>query len=234
MTTVADRANSFLLTIAALTIAGILVHREVFSRATVGAPALKQEVKRVDDWQTLVGSGLRIGPSSARMTVVEFGDFECPFCRQFAQAFHDVRARYGADVALVFVDYPLTRIHRFALPSARAAACANDQGRFAAFHDAVYEKQDSLGLKSWVSYAVDAGVTDTMAFERCNASNAPVLAVETGQALGKRLQIRGTPTVFINGWRLSRPPDDSLLAALAAGIFAGRDVPAAIAAASSP
>jgi hypothetical protein len=76
---------------------------------------------------------------------------------------HAVRARYPKDVGLFFVHFPLP-MHRFARPAARATECAGLQGKFGQMVDAVYNKQDSLGLKSWSDYGRDAGVADTVAF----------------------------------------------------------------------
>ena len=159
--------------------------------------------------------------------VVEFGDFECPFCARFERAFREVKARYGRKVALVFLDDPLS-IPRFALPAARAARCAGIQDRFGQYHDALFAHQDSLGLKPWTSYAIDAGVGDTVAFARCTRSNAAVTQVQAGQALAAKLGIRATPTIIVNGWRFATPPSDSLLLAVVAGVIAGKSVEDAI------
>lgn len=130
-----------------------------------------------------------------------------------------VMREHNPRVALVYVHFPLS-MHRFALPAARAAECAAAQGRFRAFHDALFDGQDSLGLKAWVSFAGDAEVADTAEFDRCVHKTGDIPLVQSGVTAGKRLGIRGTPTVLINGWELSAPPTsshqlDSLIAVLA-------------------
>jgi protein-disulfide isomerase len=176
--------------------------------------------EHVAEWGELLNAGILVGDSAAPVKIVELGDFECPFCRKFALRMRDARKQFGNKVALVYVDFPL-KMHRFAMPAARAAECAYGQGRFAEFHDVVYDKQDSLGLKSWVSYAREAGIRDTTRFTLCNARTGPVLQATAGLAIGKRLAVHGTPTVIVNGWRLSAPPDDSTLSKLITAALAG-------------
>jgi hypothetical protein len=106
---------------------------------------------------------------------------------------------------MVFVHFPLP-IHRFAVQAAQATECASLKGRFLNFIDAVYRKQDSLGLKSWGSYALEAGIVDTAAIARCAHDSTPFKRVEAGRELGLRWQILGTPTVIINGLRYASPP----------------------------
>jgi protein-disulfide isomerase len=72
--------------------------------------------------------------------------------------------------------------------------------------DVLYTKQDSLGLKSWNSYAVEAGVSDTAAFARCTAEASSRGPIDDGLALGNELAVRATPTIIVNGWRFEHPP----------------------------
>lgn len=106
---------------------------------------------------------------------------------------------------MVFVHFPLTK-HRFAVQAAQAAECASARGHFAGFIDAVYAKQDSLGLKSWGSYAREAGIADTAAITRCARDPSPPKRLEAGRELGLRWEVLGTPTVIINGLRYANPP----------------------------
>ena len=128
----------------------------------------------------------------------------------------DVTNEFGDSVAHLLVHFPLEN-HRFAIPAARAAECALAEDRFADYVDLIFEKQDSLGLKTWVSYAVDSGVQDTVSFKQCNASEQPLPRVERGLELGGQIDARGTPTVIINGWRLPVPAYDGEAYVLAIG-----------------
>jgi protein-disulfide isomerase len=119
------------------------------------------------------------------------------------------RKRFGDSLALVFVHNPLT-IHKYAAQAAAAAECADAQGSFAEFVSAVYRRQDSLGHKSWNSYAKDAGVQDTARFTECLQSE-PAVRISRGIAISKALNVQATPTIFINGWRFSGAPNSEAL-----------------------
>lgn len=210
-----------LLTASAVTIAGTLVYREFNPRSDRPNPTTDRRPEFVEDWSQLAGAGIRTGPTNAPVTILEFSDFECPFCQRFHATVRTIQDRFGDRVAHVFVHFPLPS-HRFARPAARAAECANDQGAFARFSDVLFEKQDSLGFKSWTSYAVEAGVPDTVQFNRCNAETDSVTRIEAGLLAGERVGVRGTPTVIVNGWRLPGAPGESTLSAMVADFLAGK------------
>jgi protein-disulfide isomerase len=143
--------------------------------------------------------------------IAEFADFECPACKHFESTLKSVLASYPANrVSLVFVHFPL-RQHRFASIAARAAECAAPGGRFATFHDLLFAKQDSLGLKSWGSFGFEVGIRDSARFSRCVAGTEVVSRIAAGEGIGKRLEIHATPTVMVNGWRFPRPPSETEL-----------------------
>lgn len=176
-----------------------------------------------NEWAELIREGHSIGPSDAPLTVVEFGDFECPSCRWYAHNVLDsLRARYPHAVRVVYRHLPLTAIHRFAYPAARAAECAAEQGRFAMFHDALFAKADSLGLKGFDSFARETGVADLDAFTACNAKSAPVANIERDRQVAAALGISATPTVIVNARRYARPPELAVLEAMARASVRGR------------
>lgn len=172
--------------------------------------------RKVANWTALATSGRRIGPEGATVQIVEFGDFECPACGYFARSvLSTVMAKYPGRVALVFHHWPLS-YHRFAYPAARAVECASVQGRFPAMYDLVYRHQDSLGLKSFQSFAADAQVPDTAAFNRCDSVASPVPAIEVDMQVATQLKARATPTIIINGMLYSTPPDSAQVLAIVA------------------
>ena len=124
-----ERAMSATLTVAAVVIAAALVHDELASKRALAARGATSPPEVVAHWSDVVRAGVLIGDSAAPVKVVEFGDFECPFCRRFEMTYRSVKARFGRSVALVFVSYPLTNVHRFAAPADRAASCALAQGQ---------------------------------------------------------------------------------------------------------
>ena len=185
--------------LAALGVGTASVHREFFSNQ-LATHLEANDVSRVEHFDDLVKAGRTIGDSTAPIKIVEFSDLECPICRTFNERIQEVITPSSRDVALVFVHFPLP-MHRFARPAARAAECANDQSRFGKFIDIVYAKQDSLGLKSWGSFAAEAGISDTIQFVKCTAGASKLSKIEEGLAAGTRIKVQGTPTVVINGWR---------------------------------
>lgn len=144
-----------------------------------------------------------------------------PVLRQFNGIVQRVRRQFPNDVAYVFVHTPI-RSHPYALSAARAAECAQSFGRFSEMVDAIYERQDSLGSKPWTSYALSAGINDTMSFGRCARDTVPLPAVQSGLELSKRINVIGTPTVILNGWRYGVAPGDSELVSAIKSLLDGK------------
>ncbi len=156
----------------------------------------------VDDWTRYLEGGHRFGPADAPVTILEFADFECPACGFFTKtSLKYIQAKYPDDVAIVFRHWPLS-YHKFGYPSARAAECAGAQGQFQQMHDLLFAKQDSLGLKSFESFAEESGVSDLAAFRTCNSSAEKIPSVEAGIEAAKAVGGTGTPVVVLNGLRL--------------------------------
>ena len=167
------------------------------------------ERETVPLWSELTSVGHRMGRPDAKVTILEFSDFECPFCRRFSEVAAAVRKAHGDDVAHVFVHYPLTG-HRFARPAAHVAECAAAQGRFEEMHDLLFVKQDSLGLKEWSSFAKESGVRNISEFSGCLRDTSKARFIDAGLAAGRSVDVRGTPTVVINGTLYRQLPPDSL------------------------
>ncbi len=199
------------LVVAAVAVAVALLHRE-FGGSAPRNPLQDSErpPEYVKEWDEMLRVAVPVYSPGAKVKLVEFADLECPACRLFYQQTKGLRRRFGADFGVYLVHFPLPQ-HRFAKPAARAAECAERFGRFGALHDLLYEKQDSLGLKSWASFAAAAGVKDTVQFARCAADTAAVPRIAAGLALGKKVGVRGTPTIVLNGWRYWSIPDSTEL-----------------------
>ena len=196
--------------LAAVVVAVATIRREFYaSRPPVAAADNNQPPTFVEGWQGFAANGVLLGNSAAPIRLIEFADLECPFCAKFHARALQLKKLYPGRVAVVFVHFPLS-VHRFARPAARAAECAGEQGRFEAFIGGVFEKRDSLGLKTWQSFASDAKVGDTVRFARCASASGALRRVDSGVQLGTRLSVTATPTVIINGWRFAHPPYDSL------------------------
>jgi protein-disulfide isomerase len=201
---------------------GVLIHHEFFPPATALATSANRKPVFVNDWKAEMSHGSRIGPVGAPVQIMEFADFECPFCAGFHSLLKDLRRQYPNQVSIVYVDFPLS-MHRFAIPAIRAVECASSQGRFDKMYDLLFDQQQQLGLKSWREYASDADVPDLDAFDSCVKRADPIPRLEEGKKLGDRLNVKATPTVIINGWMLPEPPTSEELGSLVRTILAGKD-----------
>lgn len=167
-------------------------------------------MRDVDNWQELARSGHLMGSTSAPIKIVEFGDFQCPYCVAAATALHRMIERSHGRLAVVYRHYPLTRLHPYALEAAVAAECASDQGKFSAYHDALYRFQDSLGVWSWVRYGQIAQVADTVRLRDCASQQRTLSRIELDRTVGDSLHIRGTPTFVAAGKLFTGLPPDSV------------------------
>ncbi|HET7631931.1 MAG TPA: thioredoxin domain-containing protein [Gemmatimonadaceae bacterium] len=183
----------------------------------------------VQDWRDGLRSGIRDGPATAPVTIMELADLECPACLAFQPTVNRIRKQYPNQVAVVWVNFPLP-YHRFAMGAARAAECAAALGSFGLWRDAVFEQQDSLGLKSWGTFAVAAGIADTGTIAQCARDPAPVAAIQAGRDFGTNIGLTGTPTVIINGWRFRSTPNPAELKAAVDAELHHRRPPGAVAA----
>lgn len=188
----------------------MLVHREFIRSHRETGPIAPVFVEK---WKDFEKAGAVIGNPRAPVRIVEFLDFECPFCNQFHRRAKLLREEFRDSVAEVYVHFPLAN-HRFSMQAARAAECAAKQGRFESMVDQIFAKQDSLGLRPWHAFAIDAGVDAVDQFDRCAAETGKLEAVEAGITAGQKLEVHGTPTLLINGWRFNGAPPDSQLLSL--------------------
>lgn len=208
MPNIGERLSTGLLVVSALAIAIVVVRRELITPAP-RVPRAQIPPVLVKDWQQLRAHGRWIGDSNAKVQVIEFADFQCPFCRKFNEAYEKTKTELGGDVSLLLIQFPLTA-HHFAKPAALAAECAAAQGHYAEYHSVLFSNQDSLGLKSWASYAVDAGIRDTVPFNKCVTTTRSSARLAEENHVADSLGVRATPTVLINGWRYEIAPYDSL------------------------
>ncbi|HEY4320132.1 MAG TPA: thioredoxin domain-containing protein [Gemmatimonadales bacterium] len=199
----------------------VTVRRSVST--TSDAESISRADKTVPVWTTYLAAGNRIGNAGSPVKILEFGDFECPVCGEFARStLRGIRTKYGDQVQVVFRNWPLP-YHRFAYPAARAAECAAAQGKFESYFDAVYNKQDSLGLKTFESFARESHVPDIPAFDRCNSIAGTVPSVEADIAAAKAIGGHGTPTIVINGMMIANSLDSTRIDSLVrAAIAAAR------------
>ncbi len=139
-----------------------------------------------------------IGPDNAPVTIVEFGDFQCPYCQAwYQQTFSQLMADYTGKIRFVYRDLPLPS-HPESLPAAEAADCAGEQNAYWKFHDDLFSGQYALGRAGYEQYAADLGL-DTAAFTACLDDHRYQAEVKADAADAARLGLNGTPSFVING-----------------------------------
>src|SRR5579863_649361 len=137
------------------------------------------------------------GGKDAPVTVVEFSDFQCPYCRAAETPIKQLQAKYGDKIKLVYLDFPLG-FHEHAMDAARAGQCAAAQGKFWQYHDALFADQSKLAPVDLKATAAKIGLNSTQ-FAACYDKGTPDAAIRSTQAQGQSLGVTGTPTFFING-----------------------------------
>jgi protein-disulfide isomerase len=138
------------------------------------------------------------GSRSAPVTVVEFSDFQCPYCLRASPTLRKLQQDYGDKVRLVWKDFPLTQIHPQAFKAAEAAHCAGEQEKFWEFHDRLFANQQALNVADLQRYARELSL-DSARFDACLTSSKYAERVRDGVAQGTTLGVNSTPTIYING-----------------------------------
>jgi protein-disulfide isomerase len=156
-----------------------------------------------------------LGVKSAPITVVEFSDFQCPFCKSFAPVLKRIEKDFGSKVHIVFRQYPIPELHQFALKAAEASLCANDQGKFWQLHDLMFSENDKLSVADLKEKAGRLGM-DRKKFDACMDGERYSAQVQRDMAEGTRIGVSGTPALYINGIMLEggAVPYDAVAAAI--------------------
>ena len=144
-----------------------------------------------------------IGPEDAPVTIIEFSDFQCPYCARFqTETLPQILSNYGDRVRFVYRDFPLVSLHANALKAAEASECADDQEAYWKYHDLLFQNQSALDDASLKNYAASLGL-DTAAFNQCLDSDKYMSEVQKDEQDGITAGVQGTPAFFINGVLIS-------------------------------
>jgi protein-disulfide isomerase len=173
------------------------------SKANVKFLLTKPEEPKVD---VNVGSGTPMGPASAKVTIVEFSDFQCPFCSRGRQRVDEIKAKYGDKVKVYFRNFPLEQIHPQAFHAAEAAACALEQGKFWEYHNQLFDHQSMYQEKdivknldkNFINLAKEAKL-DEKAFAECLKSGKHAAELRHDMEEAQKYGVNSTPTFFVNG-----------------------------------
>lgn len=174
------------------------------------APAAPQEQGAVLSEEQIVkietgGAGIK-GEEGAPITIVEFSEYQCPFCGKYVdEAYSQIWEEYGDKLYYIFRDYPLA-MHPHAQKLAEVARCAGDQGQYWEMHDLIFEEREEWSQKEDIETNINGFVSqlglDKEEFDSCLSSGKYSQAVKDDLQLGTEIGVRGTPTFFINGQKL--------------------------------
>jgi len=212
-----DRLISSVVIVVALGVVALAFKREA-SRPAGSTPGLRFEV--IGDWES-VRRSVKWLDSAGVVEVVQFGDFECPYCRRFAESVEGMSDSVRRLVREGFLAFPLPS-HPEARPAALEFLCsASSEAR--TVHDVLFEAQDSLRSIGARSILASRGLGTSSAHRECVGGNAAAAAVDSNLALGRQLGVRATPTVIVGKWVLSQPPTTAELERIIRAVVAGRD-----------
>ncbi|MDX9893546.1 MAG: DsbA family protein [Patescibacteria group bacterium] len=138
------------------------------------------------------------GPKDAKVVIVEFSDFQCPYCYQTYEVLNKLKKDYGGLVLVYFRDFPLTDIHPQALLAAMGGECAHEQGAFWGMHDKIFANQADITEEALKRYALQLGL-NSMQFNNCLTSGKYLDEIEQDLNEGYNAGVRATPTFFVNG-----------------------------------
>ncbi len=162
---------------------------------TTAAGTQATQIRRVD---IATDGDPSIGPDDAPVTVIEFSDYQCPYCQSwYQQVYEQLLANYPGQIRFVYLDLPLS-MHAEAEPAAEAADCAGEQGAYWKYHDALFNRQYGLNRAAYERYAADLGL-DTSAFAACLDSHRYQDEIQADFSEAARAGIESTPTFVVNG-----------------------------------
>jgi len=163
-------------------------------------PSIAEQIESIERYEIAVDdSDPSFGPEDALVTIVEFSDFECPFCRRhFESTYPQIVQEYEGQIRYVFKDLPISSIHPNAVPAAMAAQCAFEQNAFWPYHDLLFGGSLGLSQNSYESYAAQLGL-DMDEFLLCVAEDRYLDMVQADLDQARELGVNSTPTLFVNG-----------------------------------
>lgn len=183
---------SIVLVSCALVLTALAVRRDL-----VQHPSLGEGFRKIPYSPELSLAGRALGPTTARATIIEFSDFQCPYCARAEAVLRAVRSKHADEVRILYRHLPIESLHPHARAAALASECAAAQDRFEEYHDLLFRFQDSIGPLPWDQFAGRAGVANIPEFRKCIAEERYADALERDVAAARALEVRGTPAFII-------------------------------------
>ena len=156
-----------------------------------------------------VGNSPMRGKKDAPVTIVEFSDYQCPFCARAEPLIEEALEKFPNDVRFVYKQFPLTSIHPHAMPAAKAALAADKQGKYWEMHKKLFENNRALGAEDLKKYAGEIGL-DVAQWEKDMASKEVQDQINAEMAEARKAGVRGTPTIFVGGRQLQNRSVDGI------------------------
>jgi protein-disulfide isomerase len=181
------------------------------------APPARPQVDPNKVYPLTAGDSPTRGPKDAKVTIVEFSDYQCPFCSQAEPLVDQVMQAYPKDVQRVYKQFPLTSIHPNALPASKAALAAGKQGKFWEMHAKLFGNQRELGPDSYKKWAEELKL-DVARFEKDMSSPEVQAQIDKEGQEARAADVTGTPTIFVNGKRLQQRSFEGFKSAIDAAI----------------
>ena len=189
----------FTLFFAALCFLGIAAERRIAGPADFVIEPREPDALPIPYAELTAAHVPALGPVDAPLVVIEFSDFQCPYCARLTASLHAMRDVFGDQMRLEFRHLPL-EMHEMARPAALASLCASQEGKFWELHDLLFEKQHELTTDVILALGTEVGLNET-ALQTCMNSETTRLMLEADRHTAEAFEVRGTPTFFVNGVR---------------------------------
>jgi protein-disulfide isomerase len=182
-------------------IAEMAKNAQAVAKAPAPTPARRRGPDPNRKYDVEVGRAPVRGPDDAKVTIVEFSDFQCPFCAKVGPTLKKIEEEYGDKVRIAFKQLPLD-FHAKAVPASKAALAAAKQGKFWEMHDLIFANQKELGTEKYSAWASELGL-DVEQFKKDMASEDIQKWIDSDKLEAAKLGVTGTPSFFVNGYFLS-------------------------------
>ncbi|MFA5069848.1 MAG: thioredoxin domain-containing protein [Patescibacteria group bacterium] len=159
------------------------------------------------------GKDPRLGEKNAKVTIIEFGDFQCPYCDELAPIFKKLKDEYKEQLTIVWKDFPLTTVHEEALSAAQAARCSQKQGKFWEMHDELFANQSLLSAELYPKLSAKIGL-NTDQFIDCLNNGETLSLIQKNVNEGVALGVDGTPYFYLNNYVITELMSEESLKAL--------------------